>query len=101
MTMPRWKWLRPTDEEPMDRLRVDFYLTRGDYAGYLCATSIPTGATLGNGPLVEAVRDYLKAAPVLEPTEYWAERGYSEAEAAERWKWAEEQVAAFYGRTRQ
>jgi hypothetical protein len=95
----RWRWQRPGDEEPMDRLRVDFYLTREDYAGHLCASSIPTGATLGNGPLVEAVRDHLKAATLLEPDESWSEN-YSEEETAARVKWADEQVAAFYERTR-
>jgi hypothetical protein len=94
----RWKWLRPADEEPMDRLRVDFYLTREAYAEHLCASSVPTGAQLGNGPLTEAVREHLKAATRLEADEYW-QGNYSGDEVAARVKWAGDQVAQFYERT--
>jgi hypothetical protein len=95
----RWKWRRPSDEEPLDRLRIEFYLTREDYEGYLCASGVDTGTQLGDRELVAAVRDHLEAATLLEPDETWADN-YSADEVAEREKWAAELVAAFYERTR-
>lgn len=79
----RWKWLRPGDSEPLDRLRVDFYISREGYTEYLCASGVETGAQLSDWALVEAVRDHLKGATVLEPDEGWSEN-YSEADAAAR-----------------
>jgi hypothetical protein len=96
--MNRWNWHRKSNREPMTALRVDHYVTREDLAELLCLSDHETGAKLTDRQILDAARDMLRAAGVLEPFETWG-NNYSEEEAAARWKWAEGLVAGFYERT--
>lgn len=86
-------WRRRSNGEPMARVRADHYLTRQDIADILCASSeIETGTRLSTDAIMHYVRQYLSAAPILEPVGDWG-HGCTDEEAEEREKWADEQVS--------
>lgn len=98
--MSRWKWRRKSDGEPLTRITVEHYMSRGDMEDALASSNVRTGTVLGDRALIAAVKDMLASADALEAFQYWPESCQAEeAEIDERAKWAQEQVAAYYERT--